>query len=106
MLQFAESAGALVGGEAHKDNVLRPLTARSIDRWKTELTGRQIAIAEQITWNEMPRWGYQHLSTGLGLTDRIAVRARYLLQRASNFRRPDAGKRPTGPWRGRPWSIT
>ncbi len=73
MLEFAGSATALVAGESHKQNVLRPLSGESLHRWKSQLTARQIATIEHITADGMAACGYERSTDELGWGDRIGV---------------------------------
>jgi hypothetical protein len=87
MLSFSSAAAELVGSEQHKANVLRPLDEGSIGRWREQLTDRQVATIEEITAAEMDELGYRRETDGLGFTDRMAVRARRLADRAGGTRR-------------------
>lgn len=97
MLDFAADATALVAGESHKQNVLRPLEVNSLHKWKHQLTAAQTAAVEHIAADGMAARGYEPTVRGLGLGGRVAVQARRLTRQAGRVKRRALGVE------SRPW---
>lgn len=87
MLEFAAEAAALVAGESHKQNVLRPLDVDSLHKWERQLSARQTAAIEHIAADGMAARGYAPSARGLGLGGWVAIHARRLTRQASRVKR-------------------
>jgi hypothetical protein len=97
MLAFSAGATALVAGEAHKENVLRPLSEDPLNKWKEELSRGQVAAIEYIAGEEMSARGYEPTESRPGWSARLAIQTRRATRRAAGLRRRSFGA-TTAPW--------
>lgn len=76
MLQFYRDSAQYMKDEAASSfNVAatRPVTSERTEKWREELSPREVAIIESICASEMQEYGYRPSGSPVGLTDRIAL---------------------------------
>jgi len=80
MMNFHENARRFMRPEAadgFNAAATRPVSTDMLDKWRSELTRREIGIVEALCRREMKAHGYAPLGYSLSIEDRIAMRLRW-----------------------------
>ncbi|MGQ0430821.1 MAG: sulfotransferase family protein [Microthrixaceae bacterium] len=77
--EMLQSGRGVSGGEQLKFQ--GEVTTESVERWRTQLSPRDIAVTEHLARAPMRRWGYQPSAPRLSLPDQVALDARALWRR-------------------------
>lgn len=86
----------------HMENTLKPLFESSIEKWREELTPRQIGVIETIIGDEMVAMGYEPTGARAGLVGlrllkaRATLRARWMWHRLRHPGQHEPGGGDTG----------
>lgn len=60
------------------------IDSSSLEKWKSDLTPRQIRIVEHFSGPALDRWGYERSTGGLTLADKAYITVRYGMRPAMN----------------------
>jgi hypothetical protein len=79
------------GAEAHRENGSfapgAPVSAAHVDKWRERLQVRDVSIVEHITGSAMETYGYQRVSTGLGVRTLTRIKVKNAHRNAARIGR-------------------